>query len=450
MRRAVKRRHRQGIRQRLGHIQLLDRRLGIVGTVGPVAGRIDGQITIGTHHSTGLEARFPGIRISDGQRAGGLQQRVDVRIDVLGHRTRIDTADRCRIVGITDHDVEGVTDTPRPVTGGQADRDGADIAVGRRTAEGTGAITVVDKAQPGWQRAHTITQGGGKAQAVTRIQITEGDRSKGEAEGGIFRGHLVTDRIVQGRQVFTAVDRHRDHLGRAVGRGESDRIGHRLERIQVLYCGLIQGIGPGATGQLEAAVAVVTSGTGDIVEDRIVTGVHIRDRDRACGRHRGIPHIALGHRPGRGPADHRRILGTVDRDGDVVRRAVKRCDRQRVRQRLGHIQLLDRRLGIVRTVGPVAGRIDRQVTIGPHHRTGLEARFPGIRIRDGQRAGRLQQGVEVGIDILGHRTRIDTTDYRGVIGIINRYAECLVIGQSTGIGGLHCDVVRSRRLEVKQ
>ena len=65
--RAIERRHRQRVGNELGHVQLLNRRLGIICRIGPVTGRIDRQVTVSTINSGGLKRRLARVRIGNRQ-----------------------------------------------------------------------------------------------------------------------------------------------------------------------------------------------------------------------------------------------------------------------------------------------------------------------------------------------------------------------------------------------
>ena len=65
--------------------------------------------------------------------------------------------------------------------------------------------------------------------------------------------------------------------------------------------------------------------------------------------------------PGRRAADHRHVVGAVDRHRhQLAGRAVGRHRREAVGDRLAGAQLLDRRLAVVGRVGPVARRSQRE------------------------------------------------------------------------------------------
>src|SRR6185437_12535228 len=67
----------------------------------------------------------------------------------------------------------------------------------------------------------------------------------------------------------------------------------------------------------------------------------------------------LGDRAGRDPADHRHVVGAVDRHADQLRgRAVLRDRGKAVGQALAGAELLDRRLAVVGAIGPVAGGVE--------------------------------------------------------------------------------------------
>ncbi len=79
--------------------KVLDHRLGIIGGIGPVAGGIDGDRAIRTDHGSGSEVGFTGIGVTDSQCTTGLEQAIQIGIDIFGDATGIDTADDGGIVG---------------------------------------------------------------------------------------------------------------------------------------------------------------------------------------------------------------------------------------------------------------------------------------------------------------------------------------------------------------
>ena len=114
-------------------------------------------------------------------------------------------------------------------------------------------------------------------------------------------------------------------------------------------------------------------------------------------------------------ADHRRIIGAVDGDGDELRGAVDRGGGERVGQRLPDIERLHRGIAVVQRVSPHAGggeRVAAETVVAPQRRAD---HVPGvIRI---VHVGRVQM---TGCDLGARRTIGDAAGLdqapRGVAG----------------------------------
>ncbi|SLN64041.1 hypothetical protein TRL7639_03625 [Falsiruegeria litorea R37] len=125
----------------------------------------------------------------------------------------------------------------------------------------------------------------------------------------------------------------------------------------------------------------------------------------------GALNLVLGHRANRGAGDRRLVIGAVDGDGDLFRRAVEAGDGQRVGQLLAGFQRLNRRLAIVERIAPGAVGLNREAAMGARRATlRHEARLARIRV------GHVQLAAGALNLVLGHRALRCTGDHCTIIG----------------------------------
>ncbi|SLN74821.1 hypothetical protein TRL7639_04562 [Falsiruegeria litorea R37] len=233
--------------------------------------------------------------------------------------------------------------------------------------------------------------------AMARAEAGDRQRVAGVDVGGMFqelrRGDLHRlvlgaggqgNRGADGRAVIGA--RHGDDevfgVGGAglVGDGDGDGDLLRRARGEVLV-GRIRGIeAPGAVG----AQGEAGHGVGRGKAERIA-GINIR------GRHLARHGTSVFRRRGRRRAQNRHIIGSMDRDLDLVCGAIGGAHRNRVDQSLTGTKRLNARVVIIAIVDPPSLRSDHQRGIAPetsrvapahgeHHEAGL----PRVRVGDCQ------------------------------------------------------------------
>ena len=179
--------------------------------------------------------------------------------------------------------------------------------------------------------------------------------------------------------------------------------------------GVVERVGPRAAAQRVVTVAVVAQGGRLVGEaDRVVAGVHIRDGQRSVGRQRAV----FGDRTRARAADHRSVLGAVDRDRHDLRAAVGGGEGVRVGQRFTGIEGLHGGMGVIERVGPRAAT-ERVVAVAVVAQGGRRVReadrvVARVHVRDGQRAVSRKRAV------FGDRARARAADHRGVFGAIDR------------------------------
>ena len=271
--------------------------------------------------------------------------------------------------------------------------------------------------------------------AVIGIDIADRDRAGGRDRciADVALGDCTGDRAGDYRAVIRAGYRNSNLLDAAIRCRIGDGVIDDVTRIQILHRGLVQGVDPGATSQLKAAVAIVSDRAGHIIEDRAIVGIRITDCDRAGGRDRCIADIALGDCTGDRAGDYGIVIRTGDADCDLLRAAVGGRIGDRVIDHITGIQILYR--GLVQRIGPGAGA-ECEAAVGVVTDGAcniIESRaVVGIDIRDRDAARRRDRCVT---DIaLGHRTRSRTGDDRIVIGTRDRDSDLLGTAVSGGIG----------------
>ena len=125
---------------------------------------------------------------------------------------------------------------------------------------------------------------------------------------------------------------------------------------------VIERVGPGATPRYRVVAVGAGRGRGDRLEGvRCIVDVAGRERT-ACDR---CAFITVGHAArlidcsGAGASDQRGIVGAVDGNDYIVRRAVGGMDGKGVGRCVADIEVLDGRIVVIERVAPVAGSADR-------------------------------------------------------------------------------------------
>ena len=172
---------------------------------------------------------------------------------------------------------------------------------------------------------------------------------------------------------------------------------------------IVRRIGPSAIGRQGECAKAICARRRCLRDKHRLTRIRIRDAQLASG---GQGRLIFGHRTGADPADHRRVVHPGDRHGHDLCGAIRRDSGKAVGRGLPRFQALDRRLRIVRLIGPSA--IGRQgecaKAICAEGGLRLKHRLTRIRIRDTQLAS--------GGLIFGHRTGADPADHRiGTLGL---------------------------------
>ena len=321
---------------------------------------------------------------------------VDVGAEVVGHPHRVGLVHTCAFgqglgVGVA------VVQCIGPLAGAGVDRQ---AAVGGRgatlDAPGLGGASVdVARAQLPADRCHA-----GDCSTVV------------EVAGFSHRAGQGTGRVSDDRAVVGALegDSHRLVDVRTEVVGHSHRVG--LVDAGAFFQGLgvaiqiVQGVGPLAATGIDRQAAVGGRRTALDAPGLGGAGVDVgraqlpADRRRAghCGavvQVAGLDDCARQRRGGVG--DHRAVVGALDGDGhglvDVGAEVVGHPHRVGLVDAGAFFQRLGGRQAVVQGVGPLAGRVDRQVAVGGR-RTALDA--PGL--------GRA--GVDVGgAQLAAHRRR---------------------------------------------
>ena len=113
-------------------------------------------------------------------------------------------------------------------------------------------------------------------------------------------------------------------------------------------------------------------------------------------------------------ADHRRVVGAVDGEADLLGRAVKRRHREGVDLHIIDAKELNRAVGDRIGVAPVGlQRQAAEIALRSRH-AGLERGLVLIRIRDRERAARRQVAVD-DIGVLGHIVNRRIADHRRIV-----------------------------------
>ena len=144
----------------------------------------------------------------------------------------------------------------------------------------------------------------------------------------------------------------------------------------------------------------------------------------------------------------------MDGDGHhLARRPIKTVRRETVHQDTASRQLLNRRLGVVRRVGPVAVRRQREgpVMVAPLcPRLRREVRFTSILIRDSQRMTN-HKIVPSQIGVFSNRPYRNTTNRCQIVHIANIYRHrCRAVMCRITIGNLNRQRIRTKRLIIQR
>ena len=402
-RRAVGGRDRDKLMQHAADVERLDRSVRIVERVAPRAGGIDGEAAIagcniGLRHERCGAIDVGGCK-SAGRRCNG----------ILGDGSRRRAGDHGRVVGAVDRDV----DLPRRAVGRRHGHKLMKyIADVERLDRG---VRIVERVAP---RASGID---GEAAVVPRnialrhegcgaVDVGCG-KGAGRCRNGIL-GHGARRRARDDGRVVSAVDRDVDLLCRAVGGRDRHQLVQDVAHVQCLNrsVGVVERVAPRARC-IDREAAVARRDVALRHEGRRAVDVGGR---KAAGRRRdGI----LGNRARRGAGDRGRIVGAVDGDIDLPRRAVGRRHGHQLVQHIADTEGLDRGAGVVERIAPGAGGIDGEGAMARHDVALRHEGGRAVGVGRGKGAGRRCSGI------LGDGTRRGAGDHRGIVGAVDRHVD---------------------------
>ena len=351
---AVDRGRREAVDQDIARIERLHRRIAVVERVGPRSGRVEGVGAVGGGAG---RHRLPAVAwivdVGGGEIAGRGRVAKRAVIDPAGleHRPGDVAADHRRVVGAVDGDGDSLRSA---VDGRGGERVGQRVAGIERLHRG---IAVVERVGPGATRCQRVVAkaaGGRRADRdplvwrvvhLGRSQIAGRDRRPRRAVADSACLHDGPAGVAgDHRGVVGAVDGEGDELCGAVDRGRREAVDQDIARIERLHrrIAVVERVGP-RSGRVEG-VGAVGGGAGRhrlpavawIVD---VGGGEIAGRGRVAKR-AVIDPAGLEHRPGDVAADHRRVVGAVDGDGDSLRGAVDGRGGERVGQRCAGVERL--------------------------------------------------------------------------------------------------------------
>ena len=246
MRGAVEGRHGQGIGQKLTGVQRLNSSLRVDRYIGPVTGRIDGQVAVHTVDGLALEAGLARVGIGNRQNSADGQVTAD-HADILGHAAGIGATDRGRLANVRYRDVDGLrvaaTDTVRRGHDDLVDIVRVGIGRGFVVRRGKEAQHAADRIDAEQHRVESAAD-----RVADRVAIGIGGVDIGN-RAGVFRDRRIQDtdtairsddRVIV-RPHVDLVRGHEHHRGRAVeavGAGGDEGIdigaGHRIETDDVI------------------------------------------------------------------------------------------------------------------------------------------------------------------------------------------------------------------------
>ncbi|CAB3915714.1 hypothetical protein LMG1861_05068 [Achromobacter piechaudii] len=277
--RAVSRRDGDGFRQGLAGAQALDGRVVVGQVVGPIAIGVDRERAVGGGRvGLDLEHGLAGVGVRDFQLAAYRQLVVfDDFALVAARYARGDDRD---VVGAVDGDRDGLRrHAALAVIDRDGERLGQRLARGQRLHGGVGVGQVVGPGAVGGNGQRAILAGAivvdRPGVRVGRVDVGDIQLAGGD-ERGVF-GYRASGLAAEGRDVIGALDGDGDRAGRAVRRGDGERLGQGFADGQRLHAGIVvvQVVDPRAAGvDRERAVLAGLAGLHDEAGFAVV---HVRD-----------------------------------------------------------------------------------------------------------------------------------------------------------------------------
>ena len=386
----VRHRHREGFGVALALRQILV--AGVGQRVGPHArAGVDRKAAIGAGRVAAVGGRRAVVDVARRHRAGRGQR--GVFLDGASLRAR---GDHRRVVGAVDGD-QNVLGRGRALVVRHRHREGFGVALALRQilVAGVGQ-RVGPHARAGVDRKAAIGAGRVAAVGGRRAVVDVARRHRaGRGQRGVFLDGASLRARGDHRRVVGAVDGDQNVLGR--GRALVVRHRHRegfgvaLALRQILVAGVGQRVGPHARAGVDRKAAI---GAGRVA---------------AVGGRRAVVDVARRHRAGRGQrgvfldgaslrarGDHRRVVGAVDGDQNVLGRGRALVVRHRHREGFGVALALRQILvaGVGQRVGPHArAGVDRKAAIGAGRVAAVGGRRAVVDVARRHRAGRGQRGV---------------------------------------------------------